>query len=1008
MVIEGIQEAAYQESLKDQDGATLKQYATQSNVFAAHTLDQETQVDYSYTKGTFSLLDFPEYTKDLSNEDIDFLSTENVGSMEEAQALMFRRKRTQEAQEAMSHDSTFTKLGLSISTGLVDPTIAIPYAGLVAKFKTAAKLGPSIFKDVAIWGGIGVAEAVAHEGLFDLQGEETNYTSSMLWAGGLSMGMAGLSHAISSASNPNKVMKIITETDPVVADSMEKVTTAKVLNPKSPVPQLQHDTIPAKIRSILNPHWLKPSIQKAVESTDDLVRTLSWRLSSSVHALRDKAGVAIKRVRNAEDYGHSIDGAMSGFNRAMPVLFRSARKEGYKGKSADFYQEAGIEFRRMVDEQKRLIQEKISSEMTFTTVSNVAGQTKKVPNTLAPDAYKKRVNELAKEIQPKSSHSNPRIQEATDHIRKYFDTMRKHGQEVKSKGFKNLPEGMYYLPRVYDNAKITKLTTQELRDRVFTALRKANPNETDEVLGALAIKHAETLKSNTFHTYLQEDADVFKSEMKARKLNLNESDMGDIYINNIDDVTGMYHYKNRGRFKLKYGAGIESTKEIKELVDQMKAKSAKNGVLDSQVAKDYDALTEVLEDTLGTLRVPRNSNGFAWRATRLTTAWNALTLGGSFGINTVMELAGAMWATGFRSIFNGSMGQTVKDVKAVLYNGSKEASQLSDELISMGFLQDWLHTHQSVRYADTDPYFNLGKLEHKIMGMTEALFKYNGMKAITGMLEQYVASNAIHDIIRLGKKQRFTRKELDRLSGWGISKEEAKALGEQFSSIMKFDGKKLVGMNIGKMSKATQTKLHTIISRATRSGVLKNDTMQLPSWMLVPTPMRKLATQFMRFPMIAHNVLLMRGIEEDVGGLAATALAGTLMYGSYTYLREQAALATGLVESKDTKYDIFDGDGEQMLNLISKSVSYTAPLGVFSLGASLGKEFLGLGYSNSPGSLAVGPVASNVDAFADMFHSVWKGEDVGYKAAKLVQRNTPYFTVPMMQESLNLLAKEFK
>jgi hypothetical protein len=372
-----------------------------------------------------------------------------------------------------------------------------------------------------------------------------------------------------------------------------------------------------------------------------------------------------------------------------------------------------------------------------------------------------------------------------------------------------------------------------------------------------------------------------------------------------------------------------------------------------------------------------------------------------------MELAGAAWATGFRSLFNKSFGQTLNDVKAVLYSKDKEASQFSNELMSMGFLQDWLHTHGSVRYADTDQYFNLSKAEHKLMGMTEGLFKYNGMKAITGMLEQMVASNAIHDVIRMGKKQRFTKAELDRLSRWGIEKDELATLGKYFEDTMTFEGDRLVAMNVNKMNKTAQDKLQTMVSRAVRSGVLKNDTMQLPSWMIIPTPMRKLATQFMRFPMMAHQILLRRGLEEDMAGLTATALAGMFMYGSYTYLREQAAIASGLQSEDKSKYDVFGDKGsEAAINLVTKSLSYTAPLGAFSLGASFVKDISGLGYNDSPGALAVGPVASNLDSAQQFMRAAISGEDVGYKGAKLLQRNMPYFTFPFFQEALNSVVEE--
>jgi hypothetical protein len=172
--------------------------------------------------------------------------------------------------------------------------------------------------------------------------------------------------------------------------------------------------------------------------------------------------------------------------------------------------------------------------------------------------------------------------------------------------------------------------------------------------------------------------------------------------------------------------------------------------------------------------------------------------------------------------------------------------------------------------------------------------------------------------------------------------------------------------DIKNMSQLNRDRLQLAVQRQMENIVIQGDTVHLPSWFKVPNQAKSLITQFMRFPMIAHNIFLRRGLADDQARMLGATMGSIFTYMGMQYLREQAAISMGLMKERDAKFDYFDEiHGEDnILYGVQRGLGYTAPLGMMwnitqSAAAVGGVELFGSKYtSRTDIKNALGPTAS--------------------------------------------------
>ena len=324
--------------------------------------------------------------------------------------------------------------------------------------------------------------------------------------------------------------------------------------------------------------------------------------------------------------------------------------------------------------------------------------------------------------------------------------------------------------------------------------------------------------------------------------------------------------------------------------------------------KIVKAMENAMSDLVGTLRMAPDGNSLSHQFTRLTGAYDSLTMGGSFGFNTIAEFATAMWTTGFRNIFNSQYRKAFGAVNDILFKETRAKNwEFANELIALGHMTEAIRASNAQRMSDMDAHFSSKGLDKMGAQGVETMFKWNGLRGSTAALEAIVSSNAIMDISRLNKLKlsgKMGHVDAARLARWGLDDTDLTRLAKAIDDNIQLKSGKLEALNLHKWAQEDVDILSMMTNRVIDESVIQADTVHIPTWLKLPKPMTKLLTRFLRYPAAAHGILLQRGMTDDKAGLLASIAGGIMTFGTFKYLQEQAQIAVGEKSASDAKFDI--------------------------------------------------------------------------------------------------------
>jgi hypothetical protein len=161
---------------------------------------------------------------------------------------------------------------------------------------------------------------------------------------------------------------------------------------------------------------------------------------------------------------------------------------------------------------------------------------------------------------------------------------------------------------------------------------------------------------------------------------------------------------------------------------------------------------------------------------------------------------------------------------------------------------------------------------------------------------------------------------------------------------MTFKDGKPVQYNFTKWGEDTfelQQKMITASNRAVNNAVIKADVTELPNWFnhLSSSPTGSMITAFMKYVMASHNSIMKRGYSSDKAQFfEGIATAGTILMISKV-AREEALVASGVMEEEDRKYRLFDSldnlDEDGLTKLAYDTVTFLPQIGAISVGTGL-------------------------------------------------------------------------
>jgi hypothetical protein len=142
---------------------------------------------------------------------------------------------------------------------------------------------------------------------------------------------------------------------------------------------------------------------------------------------------------------------------------------------------------------------------------------------------------------------------------------------------------------------------------------------------------------------------------------------------------------------------------------------------------------------------------------------------------------------------------------------------------------------------------------------------------------------------------------------WGVDFDTMDAIKKQ---PVKFDDNgNIVDFNLAAWDKDVSDKFQRVVMRISRDTVMRPDAVRVPTWMNdgALNPVVKLTRQFMTFAFLAHERLLLNGLQErQAMALVGSVISMGILYG-FALSAEKMGLALGIIDEEDAKYNSEEG-----------------------------------------------------------------------------------------------------
>ncbi|RLC88598.1 MAG: hypothetical protein DRI37_05065, partial [Chloroflexi bacterium] len=724
--------------------------------------------------------------------------------------------------------------------------------------------------------------------------------------------------------------------------------------------------------------WINKFTQAApirVWMSDSAVgRTVMSKIVAPTVALFDAAKNVISIGRTGNDFKMSQAGIFGNYQKSLVDNMAAAKQDGMFTNKASFMKDMSEFYQQLSNRQSKELHYYIQAEGAkfdnsygdaLSTLQKKEALSGKPPKQRTPEEEMRAADDLhateRKKVLDKAREdfynnykvdwnhpTNPHIGKAAQGAQKYFNDHLATNKQLGMKGTMTTNKNKLYAPRILSHnlfdkeGMLTAETVATFKADVRRAF-KAHPGNDDllaEELDSLIEEYvavATNIEQRMQFSHGSFLAPTLSGDarMKGRKFDMDMEIMGKYMETDLGELIGKYQYQMSGRQAVYFAFGKEAIEDTVDnngkiiskgiMTDIMDEMMAKEGRIDATVIKD---IKDTILDLSGQLRMNALSNTPGWTLTRNIQTLNSSRLLGGTGGNQLIEAVANLFFMPTRSMLKGKLGKSLKESGRLMFGDPRNTEEMAQMYINAGFLEDGLAVNHANRYADTELGFNASTSERVLAGTAESLQKWNGMKFIKTTMEHMTGGAIMVEIPRMNKilqsKGKLVGSDAARAGRWGIGDTRKLQLLTEQIEILQTSGMQA-------MSQEGRDLLQLAIQRGVGENVIQGNSLFIPHWMKVPTKTRVLFSQFMRFPMIAHNTLLQRGMREEKSMMAAASIASSITFMGIKYLREQAAISLGLVEERDAKFDYF-AEGYRGDNAIKKglmdSLSYIAPLGM--------------------------------------------------------------------------------
>ena len=532
-------------------------------------------------------------------------------------------------------------------------------------------------------------------------------------------------------------------------------------------------------------------------------------------------------------------------------------------------------------------------------------------------------------------------------IRDFYDQYQKFGETVEHSSFTGR-NGKNYMSRMFDKEYIENLGFQKSSDDLYKAMIANSRNKlTISQMLKKGATDAEIEKE--FRTMAEEavkkimDSNVFldldfksasqltaSSALKKRRLHIDEELAGDMLIRDAGNIAETYNHKISGKLATKKHLNIETAEDIAKLDEKIKDKGRELGHTPEEITKDLKNVKIMLDSLNSTRGMATDPNSWLETFSRRFQKFNYVTLGGEFAINTIGEIGNAVGTNGLRVFkhFVPAMQETMNMYK------KKPLKKTTNDLLGMGLIEQIYRSNRVQRYDALDTIHSKGKGDAILDRMSNMESDLSGLNYVTTALEMMVHSSTLNDLTELASKATLTRTQQKRLSRLGLTTDDL----AKFKAINKieYENGHLVNYNFEKWGDiGFVDKIRAVVQNNVNEAVLQGDITRLPAFASTANPLGKLALQFMRFPIQAHESIFLKTLDEFDARKAVGMLTTIGIMGSFYSLREEALIQAGFMKEENKKYT---WDDEGFANMAHKLGTKLPQMGVGYTVAEMGNK----------------------------------------------------------------------
>ncbi|NPA69345.1 MAG: hypothetical protein GXO26_00915 [Crenarchaeota archaeon] len=435
----------------------------------------------------------------------------------------------------------------------------------------------------------------------------------------------------------------------------------------------------------------------------------------------------------------------------------------------------------------------------------------------------------------------------------------------------------------------------------------------------------------------------------------------------------------------------------------------------AELAEDFDTL---FTQVLGTHGLPKKPNGWAETGKRILKALNYVTFGGGFGITALTDFGNVAAKTGLKNTLM-HIKPALKAIKDLRKIGKGDLRWVEDAM-AIGAAADYYNMRVLSRLDDVDGVVIANRADRALGSLSTTMTKWSGLGPITAIEEIVAVGAGTVDMFKRATKLAETghidEYYMKQLARYGLDESDLLWLAKQ---PVKIENGVLIDFNFKNWDNPKRTqKIQEGLTRVMEDAIIRGDKTLLPKVMTTDNPLGQLMFQFMTFPVVAHERLLLAGLSEQSARFYVGIMTSMGITASFYYVREQALIAAGIIDERDAKYDIIDEHGtfdeEALTNLAVLMVSKTGQFGFAPDVLSKGLAFAGIpmpgrSYPETAYTAIGGVSASRFDALHRAMKGMYDGSFDSYDGVKLAQQYLPFANLWQLNQVYNpILEKELR